>query len=182
MSASLSPATSADKYPPSIHEEVLDAPATTSTPQRLVAVAVDASEFAEYAFKYCLENVAKPGDQIVLLNVRPLPSLATFGISPYGDSSEWVSKVEESNRAQSHELLKKYGGEVVKSGFLCRAIALRGDAREELVTKVNEINPALLVVGARGLGTFKRTLLGSVSDFAAHHVTCPVLISKKPAK
>ncbi|KAJ3126773.1 hypothetical protein HK098_007152 [Nowakowskiella sp. JEL0407] len=160
-------------YTEPVHEELFHD--TPNAPTRTIAVAIDPSSHADHAFKYCLENVAKPGDQIVLLNVRPVPSFPSFGITPYTDVSEWVDKVEEKSRTQSHELLKKYGSKVLQHGLHCRAIALRGDAREELVSKVNELNPAIFVIGSRGLGTFKRTVLGSVSDYAAHHANCAVL-------
>ena len=42
-------------------------------------------------------------------------------------------------------------------------------------------NADLLVVGLRGLGGFKRLLLGSVSYQVAHHAPCPVVIVP-PAK
>jgi len=34
----------------------------------------------------------------------------------------------------------------------------------------------LLVVGSRGHGEFSGMLLGSVSDYCTHHVSCPITI------
>lgn len=33
-----------------------------------------------------------------------------------------------------------------------------------------------IVMGSRGLGTVRRTLLGSVSDYTLHHATVPVSV------
>ncbi|KAJ3126771.1 hypothetical protein HK098_007150 [Nowakowskiella sp. JEL0407] len=166
-----------------VHEELYDhAHAGSETPpKRVICVAVDSSSHSEYAFNYCLDNIAKKDDQVVLLNCRPVPNYpVAFGISPYGDVSEWIDKVEEDAKAESHSLLKQFGATVLKKGIPCRAIALRGDPRDELVSKVNELGASLLVIGARGLGTFQRAVLGSVSDYAVHHANCAVLVSKKP--
>ena len=37
----------------------------------------------------------------------------------------------------------------------------------------------MIVMGTRGLGTVRRTILGSVSDYVLHHAHCPVIICKK---
>eukprot|EP00741_Cyanophora_paradoxa_P003977 tig00000743_g3864.t1 len=39
----------------------------------------------------------------------------------------------------------------------------------------------MCVVGSRGLGPVKRLLLGSVSDYLAHHLPMPVLVFRAPS-
>lgn len=36
----------------------------------------------------------------------------------------------------------------------------------------------LVVVGTRGLGTVRRTILGSVSDYILHHSSVPVAVCR----
>ena len=37
----------------------------------------------------------------------------------------------------------------------------------------------LLISGTRGMGTIRRTILGSVSDHVVHHAHCPVLVCRQ---
>lgn len=37
----------------------------------------------------------------------------------------------------------------------------------------------LIVVGSRGMGTVRRTILGSTSDYIIHHAHVPVLVVPK---
>jgi nucleotide-binding universal stress UspA family protein len=53
-------------------------------------------------------------------------------------------------------------------------VAVEGDAAETLCRDAEEAD--LLVVGARGRGTFAELSLGSVSAKCAHHSPCPVVI------
>jgi nucleotide-binding universal stress UspA family protein len=40
----------------------------------------------------------------------------------------------------------------------------------------------MIVMGTRGLGTVRRTVLGSVSTYVLHHAPCPVVICCHPDK
>ena len=37
----------------------------------------------------------------------------------------------------------------------------------------------MIVMGTRGLGTIRRTILGSVSDYVVHHSHCPVVVCRQ---
>ena len=37
----------------------------------------------------------------------------------------------------------------------------------------------MIVMGTRGMGTVRRTILGSVSDYVVHHAHCPVVVCRQ---
>jgi nucleotide-binding universal stress UspA family protein len=57
-----------------------------------------------------------------------------------------------------------------------------GDPREEIVRAAEEWPADLVVLGARGLTSVARFLLGSVSLAVARHAHCPVLVVKGSAR
>ena len=55
----------------------------------------------------------------------------------------------------------------------------RGDAKEVICNAVQNHKADMLVMGTHDYGFFKRALLGSVSEYCAKRVKCPVIIVKK---
>jgi nucleotide-binding universal stress UspA family protein len=53
---------------------------------------------------------------------------------------------------------------------------LSGTPADEIVRDAERHASDLVVVGARGLGAFKRLVLGSVSESVLRHAPCPVLV------
>jgi nucleotide-binding universal stress UspA family protein len=49
----------------------------------------------------------------------------------------------------------------------------------EITALAEEIGAGLIVVGSRGLGGIRRTMLGSVSDSVVRHAHCPVLVVRE---
>jgi len=54
------------------------------------------------------------------------------------------------------------------------------NAGESIVDVAREERVSMVVLGTRGLGTLRRTILGSVSDYVLHHVHCPVAVCRHP--
>jgi nucleotide-binding universal stress UspA family protein len=56
---------------------------------------------------------------------------------------------------------------------------LPGKPGEVLVSVANENKAELIITGTRGVGTIRRTILGSVSDYVVHHAHCAVVTVRK---
>ncbi|KAI9337997.1 hypothetical protein BDR26DRAFT_443180 [Obelidium mucronatum] len=148
---------------------------------RVIAIAVDASPCSEYAFDWMIKNIIRPEtDQIVIINVRPVVSLPVVYGPAYIDFTKETESLEAANKKESHDLLRAYANKLPARKYNMRGVALRGDPRDEIAAKVNEMKVDMLVIGNRGLSGFKRALLGSVSEYLIHHLTVPVIISHAP--
>ncbi|RHZ53501.1 hypothetical protein Glove_441g79 [Diversispora epigaea] len=157
-----------------------DSPNTAIT--RVVVIAIDQSNYSHFAFDWALKNfLRKESDLVVLVNVRPIPMTPgpyAIGAS-YMDFNEIISTLEDQQRQESHTLLHEFASKLKAEQFSFKAIAMRGDARDEIVRKVFELNADALILGSRGLGAIKRMLLGSVSDHCIHNCHCTVIIVRE---
>jgi nucleotide-binding universal stress UspA family protein len=57
-----------------------------------------------------------------------------------------------------------------------KTILKQGDAAQRIIETARAEKCDLVVIGSRGLGTFKQLLLGSVSHKVSNYTGCPVLI------
>ena len=138
-------------------------------PDRLV-VGVDGSEDSSRALRWAVTVAEVRGAGLQVVTALPRPVLA----SPSGVAvlltdayDEALAARAEAVRRQVAVAADEYAGEVEVS-------VVPGDAVSVLV----ELSGARtqLVLGSRGLGGFRRLLLGSVSDATAHHAEGPVTV------
>ncbi|XP_027364286.1 uncharacterized protein LOC113871391 [Abrus precatorius] len=160
-----------------------------------VMVGIDESDGSFYALKWAIDNLfttmATVGEathenegMVFLIHVEPKVHNYVYPVGPGGAAFYPASVVvdsvkkaqEERSTAILSRALKMCHDKLVKA----ESIILNGDPREMICEAAEQMQVNLLVMGSRGLGTLKRTFLGSVSDYCAHHARTPILIVKPP--
>ncbi|KAI9365266.1 hypothetical protein BD770DRAFT_378158 [Pilaira anomala] len=154
---------------------------------RKILIGYDLSKASNAAMEWIVEKrIVNPEDNITLaivVNDDAIGVEGAFGLEsaiagPTGwladDYVERVSKVEKD----SAEALKTVVKWFESKGITVIPRILSGEPGETLkdFAEANKID--LVIVGSRGLGFFKRQLVGSVSDYLIHHLHCSVLVIK----
>jgi nucleotide-binding universal stress UspA family protein len=101
--------------------------------------------------------------------------------NPFLSAGEWDDVWVQVRQSQDLELSELLAGWRDKyPDVQVSPLVVRGQAA--VVLEEVSASARLVVVGTRGRGGFAGLLLGSVSNHAAHHATCPVVIvpSTKP--
>ncbi|CAH8875817.1 unnamed protein product [Trichobilharzia szidati] len=151
--------------------------------ERRVLMPVDGSEHSERAFKWYMENVMKLTDGLYLVHiVEPMSpglnySLASKSLSLKDDFSRHINSLIESGRV----LREKFLTRCEQAGLSARFTIHVGTKPGENIVRLAHENAAnLVIVGNRGIGTVRRTFLGSVSDYILHNVNVPVIVIPPP--
>lgn len=90
-------------------------------------------------------------------------------------SAPWI-KSEKKVKDVARRLAEKGAQELTAAGFTAESAFKIGNPAEEIITVAAKQRADLIVMGAKGLGTIDRVLLGSVSMQVLQYANCPVLI------
>ncbi|KAK2190650.1 hypothetical protein NP493_72g03014 [Ridgeia piscesae] len=97
----------------------------------------------------------------------------------YLTASAWDEAVKKE-QLKVKEIEDKYNGKILEHGISGRVRTESGTKPGEILCKMAENeNATLIVMGTRGLGKVRRTIMGSVSDYVVHHAHCPVIVCRQ---
>ncbi|XP_044484068.1 universal stress protein PHOS34-like [Mangifera indica] len=156
------------------------------TAKPLMMVAVDNSNHSFYALEWALDNFfAKVGSnhlfRLIVIHARPSPN-ALFGFGgPGTTSTDVISLMDADAKKAAQKVIER-----VKDACGRRSVSnvpvqsMEGDPRDVITEAVDKHHADILVLGSHGYGAVKRAVLGSVSDYCAHHCSCSIMIVKKP--
>nr|WEY07704.1 universal stress protein PHOS34-like protein [Agave sisalana] len=151
----------------------------------VMVVGIDDSEHSYYALQWTLlhffsgrASAASPF-KLIVVHAKPSPSSVVSLAGP--GAADVLPYVESDLRKIAARVLEK-AKELCAANSVGEVLleVVEGDARNVLCEAVEKHHADMLVVGSHGYGAIKRVVLGSVSDYCAHHAHCTVMIVKKP--
>lgn len=143
-----------------------------------ILVGYDGSEYSQRALKKAIELARCTAGEIYIVGViKPLE----FGVIDYITPEE-LEEYEKEEISKEEKFLKEAIKIVEESGLKANYKVLEGDPSEEIMTYADEIQADLIIVGHRGIGGFKRLLLGSTSSELVKYANQSVLVVKQTWK
>ncbi|HEU5221611.1 MAG TPA: universal stress protein [Candidatus Nitrosotalea sp.] len=138
-----------------------------------IMVPYDKSESAIRAFEYAIDLAGKYNANIsivtcISIQIPTDPYFGTAYIETTRLLKEDAVKSTQSLEPKLKELKIQYKIDVLEVVSIT----------DTLTSYAESHNVDLIVMGSRGLGGFKRLLLGSVASGVSQHSKCPVLIVK----
>jgi nucleotide-binding universal stress UspA family protein len=147
-----------------------------------VLLATDGSEEATLAAETATDLADKMASDLHVVHVTMPPSYPVFYEGYYEgfDVQEYLQEEQKELTRRAQGLLDEQVSKIkAAGGSVARAHLRMGRPDAEITALAEEIGAGLIVVGSRGLGGVRRTLLGSVSDSVVRHAHCPVLVVRQ---
>jgi nucleotide-binding universal stress UspA family protein len=143
-----------------------------------IVVGIDGSTHADDALRYAVAEAGRRGLTVraVVAHEPPDAWMSPYGVPLIADSDEIRRAVEESARTRVEAVRQELdeAGRAVP----VEVVAVTGPATWVLVQEAQQAE--LLVVGHRGRGALRSTLLGSVGLSVVMRAPCPVTVVPSP--
>jgi nucleotide-binding universal stress UspA family protein len=135
---------------------------------KCIVLALDGSEHSLLALQYARRFAESFGAKLIMVHAYS----RTSDLRDYEGYDRLVSQRKNAGQ-QIFESARNRLGEV---SIDIEEDLLEGPAAEAILS-VAEIRKAdLIILGTRGMGSFKGLLVGSVSNKVTHHASCPVMV------
>jgi universal stress protein A len=137
-----------------------------------VLCAVDGSKESDLALSHAVDLVGHGTAEIHVVHVGL--------VSPWTNPRNVSPQQEDRMRQEAREVLDVQVERLRSRGVEPVGVHLRlGRATDEILRLRDEVDADLIVMGSRGLNTFKRVLLGSDAEGVIRHAPCAVLVVRK---
>lgn len=146
-----------------------------------ILLAVDGSVCSEAAAQELAKRPWPPESEVKVITAVEIP--IPVGMEPWAVSPDYFENLERSVRqvaqASLDSALLKLKTTTDKTLKISSEI-IQGSPAQVIVDEAENWGAELIIMGSRGLGVWRRLLLGSVSNAVVHHAKCSVEIVRTP--
>ncbi|XP_031563377.1 uncharacterized protein LOC116298935 isoform X2 [Actinia tenebrosa] len=142
---------------------------------------VDGSVHSERAFDWYLAHFMQDNDEMIFLHVHHtlenVPQQTTHESDEEAECSYHdMLEIKHAAEKKSRPIMERFEKKCIQSKVRHRTMVAFGSPSKEICqTAANEC-VSCIVMGNRGLGVFRRSVLGSVSDSVIHKSRIPVML------
>jgi nucleotide-binding universal stress UspA family protein len=137
-----------------------------------IVIGVDGSDPSRRAVDWCTAHARAFDAEIVAVHAVEVPTYVGVG-PPY----IWLTSASPEQREAWRDLAERdWCKPLADAGVTFRVVVRDGDPASVLMEAAEDEDAALVVVGRRGRGGFKKLLLGSTSHHLSHHLDRPIVI------
>ena len=142
-----------------------------------ILICFDGSDEAKHAIEQAGSILG--GGRAIVLNTWELLTVPVggYGLDQFAVGVP-VQEVENASRERAEKLAAD-GAELARAqGFEAEPAVKEGPPAGAIIDAAEERGARLIVIGSRGYGGLKGSMMGSVSNQVIHHAPCPVLVVK----
>ncbi|XP_048731790.2 stress response protein NhaX-like [Ostrea edulis] len=143
-----------------------------------VLIAMDGSKESLFALKQYVEKIHDHDKHVTAVYCVHYSITDPEELIITAKDAEDVKAMMQKDEACITSVLDKVQTLLTENQVIGEVIRLEGKPEVAIISKAEEISASLIVMGSRGLGTIRRTILGSVSEFILHHSHIPVMICR----
>ncbi|MEM3556758.1 MAG: universal stress protein [Conexivisphaerales archaeon] len=137
-----------------------------------IVVGYDGSDHSRAAIDFFKKIDEMKASEVHLVMVIDFASLYSYGV-------DIPQTIYDSIRTKDEASLEEEVKNLKNEGYNARGVLLEGSPADAIMEYSNKNGISLIIVGSRGLSSFKSLLLGSVSAKLVHESKIPVLVVKK---
>ena len=134
-----------------------------------ILLATDGSPDAEAAARTAVELAGSTGSELHVVHVGEfLPTYLAFTEEEPAELRRRAREILDAGVRRTED----------EGGSVADAHLRLGRPAEEVINLAEEIGAGLVVVGSRGVGALRRSVLGSVSENVVRYAPCPVFVAR----
>jgi len=144
-----------------------------------VLFATDGSRYADMAAKFLLDLPLPLTTKVIVLTVQSgMATLQKVPLLMPEIGQEVIANLLAAEEKEAQKIITGNSQQFRENGYKVISLIKEGAAGESILRTIDEYDPDVIAVGARGLSGIESLFLGSVSERLARHAPCSVLIVK----